>query len=171
MKYIIQKADRKTTATGKDKIDATLDDSTKLIEGVTIWGDFPGFAYLVIGQSIEGDVVEKQNGQYTNRTLYAPKTPSTTPQRGAGAITKAMDKKAENIEKAQDNKSLGVKISATMGHAVNIVLAQIKDDPIRDEGAIKQMITNWRKWLWENWDKEEKDFDPFPSNRPYVSGN
>ena len=123
---------------------------------------FPDFDIIKEGAEIDGQLWKSDAGK---NYLFAPRPENAkAPMRSPAAITKAMDKKAENIEKAQDNKSLGIKVSATMGHAVNITIALLKGQTVLDEGVTKKMITDWRKWLWENWDKEDSDFDPFPSN-------
>lgn len=167
MLYKIEWMEKKITSTGKEKIDATLSDGTHTIEGVTIWADFPNFATLMAGHPIEGNVSEKQNGQYLNRTLYplAPKPVATTTSgfKGGGQPAKLMEKKAQQIEHAQDNKSLGIKISSTIRMAVDLTVAQMNKDEILqvDEAMIKGMIKNWRRWLWDEFESPIIEQPPF----------
>lgn len=66
-----------------------------------------------------------------------------------------MDKKAENIEKAQGNKELGIMTSSTIRMAVDIALAEVNSAQMFDEGVFKGRITYWRKWLVSEWDNVE----------------
>jgi len=72
MEYKISTLEKKTTSTGKVKIDAELIDvSGTTIEGVTIWDSFPNFNSITFGTLVSGDIVTKQNGKYTNKTHLA----------------------------------------------------------------------------------------------------
>lgn len=162
MKYNIGWSERKTTTTGKEKIEATLKDEKGVeTHGVTIWKEFPDFDGIMTGHDIEGDLVPARDPRY-GPTLFPPKpeVPKTF-QRGAGAMTKVMDKKAENIEKAQDNKMLGIKSSSTLRMAVDLTIASLRNEDIIDNSVIKGTILEWRKWLWNEFEKEDKDFPPF----------
>jgi hypothetical protein len=168
MKYILEWTENKVTSTGKRMMKVTLKDETgALTEDVAIWDGFPNFVTLKPGEIVEGDLVIKQNGQYENKSLYAPKVAPAGNFGGSmgrsGAIGKAQEIKAQNIEKAQDNKNLGIKVSSTMRDAVLITTTIINSNstiPV-STGDIKDMIKEWRRWLWSEFDKEEKDFPPF----------
>ena len=147
----------------KPKVDCSItSDDGQITDAVSIWSSFADFANLKDGDVVDGELEIKQNGNYTNKTLKSPPTGTTGPYRGnPGAITKAMDRKEQGIEKFQDNKELGIKISSTIRMAVDLVAAT------ESEGWTMQQkqseIKQWRKWLWENWSADDKDFAPFPS--------
>lgn len=161
MKIIINKWEVSQTTTGKTK--ATADITGKEGEeltGVTFWKDgWANFDEIKEGTELEGDYVEKQNGQWLNKTFYAPKPVSTGATRSAGAITKAQEKKAEMIEKAQDNKEEGIKVSATMRDAVQCAIAEYNKNP-HDLSSLEELIRKWRKVLWFEWDKWS-EYPPF----------
>jgi DNA polymerase III alpha subunit len=165
-KFVIDWCENKTTSTGKKMMRANLkDDTGALFEDVTVWESYPNFTRLMPGQFVEGDIVEKQSGQYLNKTLYPVMNTISSPQgsqtRTAG-IKQAMADKTASISKFQDNKELSIKVASTFSMATNVVITMIKDQPIMDTGAIRSMIEDWRKWFWEKWDKGETDYPPFP---------
>ena len=146
MIYTINWLERKRTSTGKNKLDAVLVDPNGIQnEGVTIWEGFPNFAALMPGSQVEGDITVKQNGQYTNKTLNAPR--GSTSQFAGGyapkpnAIKAAMEMKSEGIQRAQDNKELGIITSATARDATMVAVAFI------DKGTItpKNFEKEWHK--------------------------
>jgi hypothetical protein len=161
MKFNIFWSERKTTSTGKEQIKATLKDGEKTIEGVTIWADFPKFTELMTGHDVEGDLVPSKDPKW-GPTLYAPKDQQVGhPVRSPGAINKAMEKKAENIAVAQDNKANSIKVASTMSMAVNTALAFLQGETIKDAGVFKSQVEKWREYYWLKWDAEDKDFPAF----------
>lgn len=163
MKYTIQWSEKKVTSTGKEKIDATLSDGTTTIDGVTIWADFPDFSKLMTGFEIEGDVVIKQNGQFTNKTLYPIKKVISTAPGAAQGFTggsRMMEAKNKNIVAAQENKNNGIKAASSLRMAVELVIATMQGQDIVDNSVIKGSIKDWRKWLLDNWDLENPEI-PF----------
>lgn len=154
MKYTIEWCEKKTTSTGKQKLDATLkDESGASYDNVTIWGDFPNFSELAPGFTVEGEVVEKQNGQYLNKTLYAPKAPkavgSTFKQK---MIEDTMAKKEESIRRIQTDKEENIKLMSAQRDAVLLVTTFYTDvaeaTPFPDrETFIKAKVVEFRDWL------------------------
>lgn len=154
MKYKIIWSEKKTTSTGKEKIDATLDDGQRTIDKVTIWGDFPNFAGLMTGHEIEGDIVTKQNGAYTNHTLYPVKV-ATTPKFGASGGMKMMEKKAENIKEAQERKSESIAYFNSVNSAIALVGKRLGEI---SEAQMKLELKLWRDWFlseYETWNQKE----------------
>jgi len=154
MKYKIIWSEKKTTSTGKEKIDATLDDGQKTIDKVTIWADFPNFAEIKTGHEIEGDLVTKQNGQYTNHTLYPVKVATTSNFGRSGGVSKLMDKKAENIKEAQERKAESI----AYFNSVNSAIALLSKMGIESmsESQIRVNLVAWRDWFlkeYEDWNK------------------
>lgn len=166
MKYTIKWIERKPTSTGKIKADATLTDQSGVeSDKVTVWGDFPGFAELVSGGTVSGDIVSKQNGQYFNRTLYPERTDTmSNPKaplwatKGGGGIAKAQEKKAEGIREAQENRAEGVKIASTFRDATLITAQLLANKSIGTDEEIIKTWNHWRGWFLRNWDVEEPPF-------------
>lgn len=153
MKYTIEWSENKTTSTGKEKMDATLKDESGVIhQSVTIWGDFPNFKDLKTGHSVLGDLVPAKDPKW-GPTLYPTKAETSNvghPVRSQGAISKAMDKKAEYIATAQENKEIGIMTSSTIRMAVDIALAESHGLPF-DVGVFKGRVKQWRQWLIAEW--------------------
>ncbi len=158
------------TSTGKDKINATITkaDGTKM-ENVTIWGDFPNWAVLKPGETIQAKLVPKD---YNGRTYYSlAHEQSTTGQTGGnkgtfggGMGAKLMEKKSEGIAKAQEHKDLGIMTSSTLRMAVDLTVASMRNDTILQnatEADIKGMIKTWREWLIANWELDVTSKAPF----------
>lgn len=129
---------------------------------------FPNFTTMMTGHTVEGDFWTSSTGK---KYLFPPKPqPGVAQGRGGAGITGAksgfgnnisrvMDKKAENIAVAQDNKEHGIKISSTMRDAVLIATTIVNNSQVEGSaGDMKDLIKSWRKWLWDNWDVEEPPF-------------
>lgn len=153
MDYTINWLERKTTSTGKNKIDATLDHAEGQEKGVTIWDSFPDFANLAPGKSIKGDIVVKQNGNYTNKTLYAPKVENIA--KGhigglGGGIKAAQERKAVMIEQAQDRKNDSIAYFNSLNSAIAMISKVSPEfSDVRDE------IRKWRDFFLAEWQKYE----------------
>lgn len=155
MKYTINWLEEKTTSTGKKKYDLTLDsEDGKQTSGITMWDSFPEFATLKPGSVISGDIVTKQNGQYTNVTIFPPKVVSPVKTGGFGGAKVAMQEKAKNIEKAQGRKEDSIQISSTARDATILTTAELNG---KTEQEIKEIWLKWRNWLIANWDVDERD--------------
>lgn len=112
--YKIEKLIRSTTSTGKAKISASLIDVNNVLEeNVTIWGDFPNFDNLAVGDIIMGNVMSKNalgkdNRMYTNKTLYPAKNTGNRSFAPKNDISVAMEKKADMIDEAQEKKAKNI---------------------------------------------------------------
>lgn len=170
IKYQVLKAERKSTSTGKDKMDVDLQDFNGVVEEkVTIWADFPNFTSIKTGSEVCGQITVKNNGQYVNKTLYPERTEGFGGKKGAPSVNmnKIMEKKQEGIAVAQDNKELGIKVSSSMNKAIDLAIAESKEfNSIHMVGQptigydLKAGINKWRQWIWDNWD-EIKSQPPF----------
>lgn len=117
----------------------------------TLINDVSTFDPVTPGLTIEG--VIEMKGQYKNfkSTPTAPKSSFKSNQMAV------VEKVQEGVKTAQNNKELGIKISSTMRMAVDLAIAE------RDATHLTMVesILGWRKWLWNEWDKNETDFPPF----------
>ncbi len=156
MLYKINWCDRKTTKVG-EKFEAKLESPDgAMIDGVTLWlTDWPNVAP---GHQVEGNIVEKPNGQYLNKTLYPVKENRPAPR--GNNITKAQEVKRENIKEAQESKDISIKLSSTFRDATLITTAQMGTQHW-DEADIKKVWLEWRKWLIANWGDSTDVSTPF----------
>ena len=67
-----------------------------------------------------------------------------------------METKAQNIEKAQDNKQEAIKISSTMNKAVDLAIAELGNGSELGSSALEERILYWRTWLWKHWDDAQQ---------------
>ena len=158
MKIVINKWEVGKTSNGTEKAVADFTTSEgEEKQGVTFWkSNWPTFDSIKIDTQLEGDYTEKQNGQWINKTFYPLK--AEKPTRGPSNMTKVMDKKAEHIKEAQENKGQGIKISSTFRMAVECAIAEYQKDNNSD--PLDKLISKWRKILWFEYDKWN-EFPPF----------
>lgn len=128
----------------------------------SMWSDFPSFPTMTFGAEFDADMVAKEKNGYLTNTFYAIKEkPAYGKPSGGfkGNMQAVVAQKNENIKAAQDNKEFGIKVSSTMRDAVSITLAHGIED--KTPAEIQDLIEYWRKYLWLQWDKEDKDYPPF----------
>lgn len=162
MQYKIKDLQKTTVESlGKDKLTCTLIglDNTENV-GVSIWQDFPNFETLTFDSEIEGTIVVKQNGKYTNKTLYAPKAQVGGGNAPKGAnIAKAQEKKGEMIKEAQENKEHGIMVSSTIRMAHEVALEMTKSEMINgavfDVTLYKENFTQMRNYFINAWDNKQ----------------
>lgn len=145
-------------ATVKDLHGAEFKDTS--INRVNKKGEvFPNFDAIMTGHTVEATLWTSDSGKHY---LFAPKPNGEAPRASQGAktamIEKTMARKEEGIARSQDNKELGIKTSSTIRMAVDIVTSFNKD---MDAEEIRNAITYWRNWLWNNWDLPEDATPPF----------
>lgn len=149
MKYKILSLDRKTTSTGKGMIKATLEgiDHTTT-DGVAIWEGFPLFESLKVGDFVDGDLVSKENGQYVNVSLYAPKTPKTASgfTKSPSAVNKAMERKETSIAKFQTNKEESIAKAGAQRDSVLMVTTFYANKGWEDD-ELKFKVEEWYKYF------------------------
>lgn len=157
MKYTIKWIENKPTSTGKARAIATLtNEQGQDITDVSLWGtNWPNLQTLMVGAVIDGDLVEKQNGQYLNRALYPLKS---APQQAAnrsfspnrGGMAAAQERKSEYIKEAQDRKEISIAYFNAVNNAVNIIGHYAPDSwPSREDYQIE--LRKWIDWLLDSW--------------------
>ena len=158
-KYTIDWMETKETSTGKKLHKANLtDENGNKLDSVTLWAsEWPD---VMNGHVVEGTYEEKQNGQYLNKTLYAPKTPKTA-QGGAyraKVVEEAQIRKEGSINRTLDRKEESIKMSSAQRDAVLIVTTFYKDRWINDpiiggasdmelDTMIKEKVLKYRDWF------------------------
>lgn len=108
---------------------------------------FPNYDAIVDGADVEGTLWTSPNGK---KYLFAPKPKSTGNSKNYGAITKAMERKEDSIEKFQDNKEMSIKVSSTFRDATMLTIASFEGKQ-PTEREMKEQWLKWRVWLYENW--------------------
>lgn len=126
---------------------------------------FPKFDELQPGSSIEGNLWRSPaTGKYSlfpNRP--APKSDGeviarNTPAKGFGGAAKAMETKAANIEKAQDNKSKGIMIASAFRDATLL----LTNHPSYAEMPLNEIEENHKAlvaWYVKQWNAVEDSID------------
>ena len=154
------------TTTGKVKADATVQDESGVKTDVTIWGDFPNFATLMAGMTVEGDIVQSKDGKY-KPSLNAPRLPKFAVTGGfkTKAIEDAQIRKEGSINRTLDRKEESIALMSAQRDATLIVVSFYKEawgkDPILEselDKIIKKKIIEWRDWYLS---KEFTDHLPF----------
>lgn len=159
-KFVIHWMEVKQTKAGQTKAMANLiDESGVETTDVTIWSDFPGFPNFRPGSDIEGDVVEKNVKGKIWKSIYASKGTARknfevikTAVQQSTPIVKAMERKEQSIERAQDNKMAGI-ISSSTFRAANEHTIQW-----RQERLARGINTTTEEWQ-EEWKNARKWFD------------
>lgn len=139
-----------------------VQDEAGAVFKVNIFNDFPDFANVKQGSIVRGQLVVK--GQYTNLLSET----QNKPRGGASNVYKekimgeAMERKERSIGTFQDNKEYSIRVASTMSGAVALAVAEYKDKTVLDN--LDQAVLKWRKFLWNNWEVDLKDTDPFTGN-------
>lgn len=148
-----------TTSTGKPYKKVTLDSEVLGKNKFNVFNFHTRYADVVVGRSFASEEFEK-DGQYIK--LADPDAGIKKPfSRGGGrvdpvAVAMAQEQKRENIEKAQDNKDRGIRLSGAMNHATSLVVAFKKDATLEEA---KKEVIRVRDWYLENWDTAESKID------------
>jgi hypothetical protein len=153
--FKIDWVERKTSAKGTNYSVMTLtDEEGKRHDKVSI---FDVSDEIQAGRDIKGDIVQK--GDYFNFIKAPTEGVMGARPAYAGGVAKSMARKEESIERFQNSKEEGIKISGTARDATMIVttfypeLSMLGD--LDKEIAIKEKWQYWRNWLIENWDVKQ----------------
>lgn len=154
MKYTIEWCERKTTSTGKEKLDCTLTDENKVqTSNVTIWGDWIGFNDIKVGHAVEGDIVPAKDPKY-GPTLYPVKKVAPTGSFGGPrGIAKAQEVKGQQIKEAQERKSDSIAFFNATNSAIALVTKMTETQPVfPGEAEMKVKIRAWRDWFIQEYE-------------------
>jgi len=125
---------------------------------------FPTFDSFANGIQVEGNLWT--NPTSGRKSLYPNREEKRPARTAPTGIKAAQERKAEFIEKAQDIKSLGVKIASSMRDTTLLTLQEIGSmtfettEERRD--YTKAVFQHWRDWYLEEWNTAQKMLDvPF----------
>ncbi len=129
------------------------DPEGKVIEKVST------FDSVMSGGTIEGTIEQGKYGMNFKKL----EAPDFVKQNRGGAykekvIGEAMHRKEESIGKFQDNKDWSIKTSSTINKAVDLAVAEYRDET-SGRSDLPSLVLKWRKWLWNNWDVDLSDTD------------
>lgn len=126
---------------------------------------FPKFDELQPGSNIEGNLWRSPStgkwSLFPNRP--APKSDSevmarNTPAKGFSGAAKAMETKAANIEKAQDNKTKGIMVASAFRDATLL----LTNHPTYAELSLDEVRQNHKAfvdWYIKSWNEAEEKLD------------
>lgn len=144
MIYTITKLEFKSSSRGGFKKVDLQDENGRVIKGVAVWQDFPGYNTITEGGQVTAEIDSKQNGKYMNHSLRSSK---------GGGFTKSVAPsttlKDQSIAQAQARKDDSVMTSSTIRMATDIVVA-IGVQGMTPE-KIKKSIMKWRYWFVDKW--------------------
>lgn len=140
MIYQLSNKQDKTSAKGTVYVSACLTDESGVEYAANAFrGEFAGETFI-------GDL--EKNGNFYN--LVTPKAVAGGNYKNL-QTEKLMDKKADNIAVAQNNKENGIRIASTMSGAVALAVAQFKNEP-NDLRTLEELVEYFRKYLWLEWE-------------------
>lgn len=161
MKYQVEWAEHKSTSKGPTLKTTLKDEQGVMTEDVTLWGNQWPIATLVPGAMVEGDVVIKQNGQYTNKTLY-PKKEGNMGQMPASLRRAPKVNEAERNANIQANMRVKAEGMAYGNSVTNAVLmATTVYKAYKDAGQecsienLTNMVVRFRDFLLDEVEKND----------------
>ena len=158
MKYQISEKVTKQDKNGKDYIRATLTSETG-----EVFRNIGAFRGEFIGDVYEGEL--ERNGDFWNLKPKVVLTNNFPTGGKPNYIVKNMEKKAENIEHAQDRKDQGIANSGSITNATSLVVAMINAGIIPSTGSEQDVINavlKYAKWYRTMYSSPSNDQDiPF----------
>lgn len=89
-----------------------------------------------------------------------------TPKKVAGVnfkamqVEKTMERKEQSISKFQDSKEYSIKVASTFSNAVNLAIANFKQNPTSLR-TLEEEVEYWREWCWTHYDVNPEQYPPF----------
>lgn len=141
MQYGIDTVEVRTAKnSGKEYKSCTLKTENETFERVSIWPDYEGYAAVVEGGVVSGEVFKK--GEYWNFKGENQKPAYTGGK--TGAMNKVMETKNSNILAAQDRKHDAIAKAGAFRDATLVTLASLKDQPFPLD---EEFQAEWTKWV------------------------
>lgn len=156
-KYTVKKVESLTTSKNNPykKVDLEKSDGS-LITGVSAFSfKYPALDTLVEGAVITASVVI--DGNYKNLVGVPEKKPNNFKQ---VMVEKTMERKEQSISKFQDSKEYSIKVASTFSNAVNLAIANFKQNP-SSLRTLEEEVEYWREWCWTHYDVQATDYPPF----------
>lgn len=141
MEYFIETLELKEAASGKSYKSVTLNGGGETYEKVSLWPETEGYESFIEGGKIVGEVYKK--GNYWN---FKPANAKPA-YKGGGAITKAMEKKNDNIVAAQERKHDAIRLAGAQRDAVLMVTTFEANTPFPADNELKSKIEAWVRYF------------------------
>lgn len=158
--YIVDWCETKTTSTGKNVKNATLKtENGTLMDKVSIWSDFPGWADIRPGSTVQGEIRSNPKGykSLSPGTFSAP-----AGGRASGAVSAANITK-KSVEEAQARKSESIAFFNSTNNAIALLSAI---GMANLEQPTDKFIVYWRDWFLSEYRKYEAG-DITDKTRPF----
>jgi hypothetical protein len=144
MNYALDTVEVRRTKTGdKEYKFCTLKTENETFERVSIWPDYAGYAAVVEGGVVSGEVFKK--GEFWNFKGENQKPAYTGGK--TGAMSKVMETKNSNILAAQDRKHDAIKLAGAQRDAVIMVSTFEANTPFPTDVELKAKIEAWMKYF------------------------
>ncbi len=146
---------RHIASINKDVLEAKAEDfNGKIYDKVSLWTTDWNNLSKVDGTEILAEIKVTEKNGYKNITLYPEKTEGFNGfKKGGNNISKLMDKKAENIEVAQNRKNESIAFFNATNSALSLLVA-LPTKPSSFEETQKFLISS-RDWFLSEWQKYE----------------
>ena len=146
----------KTGARGPYQVASIVRPDGEMVHNVYIFSNFPGYPFSP-GVKISGSI--DMSGKYKN-LKFGKTVQRTIPMQTQSPISIAMDRKNTMVQRAQDNKELGIRVAGAMRDATLIVtqmypeLAKITDQEVKEK-AIQEKWHHWRGFFFDQWENRD----------------
>lgn len=148
MKYVVSNFTPKEWNSKKFSESTLTDETGSRHEKVSDWTG----TITNDNQEVEGEVIKNEKGYYNFK-----KSESSAKRSLTGNMTRAVEKKAEMIEHAQENKSQSITNAGSITNATNLVTSMIEAGIISKEFSTETEIKNkvreyitWYRELYNN---------------------
>ena len=124
---------------------------------VNMFNNFPDFANLKVGSVFLANMARE--GNYWNLSYEGADKLKGNSGYKQKVIEETMARKEKSISGFQDNKEFSIMIASSMRGAIDLALAEWKDETVLD--TLEQSIKKWRHWILDNWSVDPKDIQTF----------
>lgn len=150
----ILKSEVKTSANGNEYKKADVEvEGGGVKENVAVFPKFSHYNEVLEGNAVEGVIREGNDPKWGKSYVLED---GNLGQKPAGlrqnAISKAQDKKAEQIAQSQEAKEHSIRIASTFTAAWNTAIAETEND----RSKLQEAFEKWRKYYWESWDYDDQ---------------
>jgi len=138
-KFTVDWCENATAKTGKVYKKVVLKDEKGETHNVNLFNDYPDFANLKPGVSIDGEI--EMNGRYKNLKSNAIKERKYTKP----DFTKAMERKEESIKGFQDNKENSIKMAGSARDAT-LIVTTFYPELANESNKEEKIRAKWLEW-------------------------
>lgn len=115
-------------------------------KNVYVSSKFDEAIYAKVVEGAEFEIID--DGNFKKIKYEKPKSGGNR----NGMMEATMNKKADLIKVAQDNKEHGIKLASCNGQAANIVSAMVNSGQLQGREAIEKELAYWKAYLFVGWE-------------------